>query len=397
MKSVQLISQPDICDEQEYHIRQTVGQETVWHGRNGYPYQFSPQEYIDPALPVFNQAAFTLKIGAGKFLHRGAWDWVNYNNKYAMVKLDCHLSGAGRWTELCLSNPVQSTGGVIRPDVHMLGIGSDYMDGSRALVENLSLTANDNIPKNVLITSGIRAWGRDIRIRNVRITGIRGSFTPAGSLMIPYEAFGISFGGSSQGNIVEDCYAEGGNYFSAFSSAVSGAKFVDCHAYSQDGYAGFTVYDNTKAIDCSAHGFAYGIYNDTMDLSNVHVARSEFAVSRVCIGIVAVTPNDDKQSIKVVDCDFGISDVGEFVGLELIDKSPNKTASFDDIEIVGCRFQCDPLTIVSTDSKRVTGVRLVDCMFPKDCKMRANGNEIEIIRPRNLNGSLRTEQIPQAV
>lgn len=398
MRSIQNIEQCDIGDEHEYHIRQQTVDQPIWPGRNGYPYLFRPSEYMDPALPLFHDEAFRLKLGAGKFMHRGAWAWTEYNNRYAMIRSNCSLIGEGRWTDLVLSDPVTSTGGKQRPDVHMIGVGSDYVNADGAVVEGINLSVASSVPKDVLVTSGIRGWGDDIRIRNVRVSGLRGSVDPVGPLSIPYEAFGISFD-LMGGHIVEDCYAEGRNYFSAFSASFLGTTFRDCRSESDSGYAGFTVYNNTKVIDCEAKWFAYGVYNDTEDMSDVYVDRSTFIVRRVGVGIVSVDSNHYKCFLHVRDSHFvsSVASRDPWVGLEIIDKAGN--TKFENMEFVGCTFEGDQLTIFSTNAKpgNVQGVRFIDCQFPKNCKLRANGNEIEIIRPRNLNGSLRQEQIPQVV
>ncbi len=398
MKDFQVFTQPDIGDLSQFHIR-LDDDSVIRSGRQGRPYLIKHMGCIRSDLPVFLEDKFRLHIGEGQFYHRGAWDWAQYGNKYAMLKENCHLTGEGRWTELILQHPVLMTGGKKRPDAHMLSVGSDYVNADGASVSDLSLITSNAIQDDVLITSGIRGYGSDIRIRNVHISGLRGSAKPVGDQNIAYEAFGISFGHAG-GHIVSDCRVSGENYFSAFSAGDIGTKFVDCKAVSDAGYAGFTVYNFTKVIDCSAGEFAYGVYNDTNDAEDVQIERSMLRVSRVGVGIVSVAPHCYKRNIRVRDCDFFHNGKEPWVGLELIDKTPDKSAEFQNFEFVGCGFTSTaPLTLFSTDAKAgsVRGIRFIDCMFQDNVKLRPNGNEIEIIRPRRLNGMIREEQIPQVL
>lgn len=342
-------------------------------------------------------------LGCGVFFTRGVW----MMSDYATIQYGSTLRGRGiGWTEIRLRNPLMASNGHPRPDVAMLNIGSDYVGGSNASVSDLSLIASNSLIGDALVTSGVRGWGEGIRIERVKAGGIRGSVKPVGQLAIPYEAFGISFGIGVGGHRVADCevYGEPGAYFSAYSSNADGQYktiFERCVAFCQDGYAALTVYDHAVFRDCHAERFGYGVYNDTGDVNGgVLVDSCDLIVSRVGVGLVVTENRGFKSGIKIRDTSFKCLTKNPWVGLELIDRSSDKSGQFTDIEFVGCRFEGrERLTLLSTDAGRnnVRGVRFIDCQFRDDAVIRTGLNDIEIIRPRNLDGMLIEKQIPSVL
>lgn len=396
MKTIHTPEIEDVCEPEDIRIRNERGI-GEWKNRPS----IKPGEYIDNHLST-GPGHFSL--GCGKFLTRGVWV-MKY---FATISDQSALRGRGPdWTSLNLDKPVMAADGEDRPDVAIINIGSDYANGSGCVVEDLSIYAYYHRTGSALVTSGVRGCGHDIRVSRVRISGIRGSVKPYGPLAIPYEAFGISFGKGSGGHVVSCCRVEGevGSYFSAYSANSDGiypTVFERCDAKCADGYAALTVYDNAVFRDCMADTFAYGVYNDTEDIRlGARVEGCRLDVSRVGVGIVAVEgAGKIKRGLRVRDTVFTCLSEDKWVGLELIDKTKDKIAEFCDIEFVGCKFRgAERLTLLSTDASRnnVRGVRFIDCQFRGDTVIRASGNEVEIIRPRNLDGMLIEKQIPSVL
>lgn len=359
------------------------------------PYRVStPQQFDDVFRAVHlrdgGPMPTVFRLMPGRYYTQGCWAHPGFATLWAS---DALIGSTD--VVIAVSEPVRETNGVRRPDLHVVSAGSPYQAGEFCRVEDVTIDGGFGLgvlAKDVFVTSGLRLYGSGSRVTRVEVDGIGGSYepvtTPSGKM--PLEAFGISFETGSGGR-VRDCVVRSSTlskrYVSAFSAAPApfdGVVFEDCVAYGREDHAGFTVYDGTVVRNCRARGFAYGIYNDTGNARRVLVDGGEFIVGRVGVGIVAVRPDDQKHGIKVRDARFYFDQVAWPIGLELIAK-PNWNGRFQDINVRGCRFECEdvfePFTIISTDApkEKLCGIKLNACIWPDPARINApSDNDIEL-------------------
>lgn len=364
-------------------------------GRASDPWRVSTPYQFDQIFRAFHTRPegpmpMAFRLMPGRYYTQGCWAHPGFATLWAG---DALIGSTD--VVIAVSEPVRETNGVRRPDLHVVSAGSPYQAGEFCRVEDVTIDGGFGLgvlAKDVFVTSGLRLYGSGSRVTRVEVDGIGGSYepvtTPSGKM--PLEAFGISFETGSGGR-VRDCVVRSSTlskrYVSAFSAAPApfdGVVFEDCVAYGREDHAGFTVYDGTVVRNCRSRGFAYGIYNDTGNARRILVDGGEFIVGRVGIGIVAVRPDEQKHGIKVRDARFSFQMVRWPIGLELISK-PEWNECFQDLNIRGCRFECDedinPFTIVSTNAPKdkLVAIKLNACIWPEPARINApEGNAIEL-------------------
>jgi len=351
-------------------------------------------------------------FGPGIFPFSGAW--AHPETGYCQLKTGDQLIGSGKHaTVFQLENPANVTGGQLRPDIQLFNAGCPVGFGPRAdgvIIRDLTIDGNQGQIRNDLMPqSGIRIFGSDALIENVRVKGLRGSEKPVANSTgaIPYEAFGISFEFGS-GNIVRRCEVndcEPGSYLSAFSSCNAGMKlnvFEQCTAAGfSNNHAAFTVYGGTVIRECTAMGFRSAIYNDTDEVSDVVVRDCLMLTERVAISIVS-TKGFRKQAIRIHDSKFIFSErATEPIGLELYDKAPIPIpGTFSAIRMEGCAFEIaagKPRKFyLVTANGQLGPVRLANLDCPAETGSNVRGNQIEqsgiraggMLRPSGILGAI---------
>lgn len=331
------------------------------------------------------------RLTSGQFLTRGAWAYAAQG--YAMLRGADELVGDGsRRTALQVDSPILETDGKARPEAHILTVGSLYRSDTHSnRVSGLSLQSAHR-----LTTAGLRVYAPDVDVRDVRVTGAHGSGEPVAgpSGTIPYEGFGISFGGNGSGE-VQDCIVTqrfANSYLSAFSGGTGRVVFRNCYAlgmWDAPGYAAFTIYRDTIVENCRCKGFKYAVYNDTADMIGSEVTDCRFEVSYSGVSLVA-KPQTVKRELRVTDCQFRyVPEPGQTapcIGLQMV----GKQATFRAIEVRGCRFitqsKGQAFYLLSSDATDAEFVEIFDPVCPDGAIVSAPYHDATIAAARDWSG-----------
>jgi hypothetical protein len=385
-------------------------------GRQGDPILVERAADVDSIFRIgrsrCNGLATQFIFGAGIFPFSGAW--AHPETGYCQLKHGDQLIGAGKHSTIFkLENQINITGSNIRPDIQLFNAGCPQGFGPTAdgvVIRDLTIDGDfRNLRDDLMPQSGIRVYGHDAVIKNVRVMGLRGSEKPVvnSTGAIPYEAFGISFGFGS-GHVVRDCEVcacAPGSYLSAFSSCEAGVKmnlFDHCMAEGgENNHAAFTVYSRTALRCCSAIGFRNGIYNDTDLIEDVWVRDCLMLVDRVGCSLVSLN-GEKKMRIQIHDSQFLFtSRATEPIGMELYDRSSTPVVgTFGAIRVEGCAFRIEggPARkfFLVTANGQLGPVRLLNVDCPAETVSNVWGNQIEqsgiraggMLRPSGILGAI---------
>lgn len=339
-----------------------------------------PEQDLDEVFRSRYGMATTFRLYRGIYYTRGAWDHAA--NGYCQMSANCRLIGDGsdRTVIRLTSTPVRKTDGTPRPDLSVLRVGDGHGSAAYMGVEGVTIDGNMmGLPRDALVTAGLRFFGSHIRCQDVRVIGLKGDHH------VGHEAFGISTINNPKSDsavaqgaaIFRDCVVENcwpGSYLSGFSIGyrANGATILpslvdNCRVDGGTGnHAAFTACHATEFRSCSSRGTKVGFYNDTDSVEDVLLDGCDFEVSYAGIYLVAQNPNDSKRRVRAIGCNFDLTgDAGPVMVLGIIDKSEAK-AAVEEISIHASTIatRAKLFALVSTDHARLQDVLITQCVLP---------------------------------
>lgn len=255
-------------------------------------------------------------------------------------------------------------------------------------------------PDGLFVTGGIVIYGANARIRNVRVSGLKGSEKEG------MEAFGIltnsaALSMENGGTRIEDCDVRNGtsDYFTGIycghvmgpginaSSIVRGCRVA---SLGQASNIAFSFNSRTTFRDCSASNVRYGFYNDTDAVNDVLIDGCTCDEVEYAALALTATNATQKVGVSLLNSRFRYAqNPKDAIGLVLWDKSGS--GSFANILVENCSFESENLrfTVVSIFGSRIKNVRLVKNIIPDNAMQNlqaGSSGALSIAGNRSVSG-----------
>jgi hypothetical protein len=281
--------------------------------------------------------------------------------------------------------------GVLRPDkdTNVMWIGIPYSNNGPITVQGITFIGSQSLFPATHNAGGLVCWGNGCLVKDVKVKQLRGHPVIKDVDPLGFEVFGIAcrnaqsgpWLGPDGGDVIEDCEVSGcadHAYLSAiypgFGSFGRSFAITTIQRCTVDGgsrnHAAFSANVATHYKDCTARGFANGLYNDTSNVSDVIMENCTIDCNYAGVNIVGV-PNKGtkKENIQVRGCTFNITPLAgaEAIGMALVEWEGDHTAmNWQNILMSDCRIEMlggVRLTVLTMWAARVAAVRVNGCVW----------------------------------
>lgn len=266
--TLEVINSPD---HRDIHLAMGIPDDSQT-GSAGNPFKVSTYPEFDGTLrriqKLHPEGHTCFRLGPGTYFTQGNWGFRQAAQIY--TPYTGIIGPADRTAVITLIDPINESTDLVtgntatRNDFNILWMGQYIHQTPGFFLENL-LFNSINIPPGSTV-SGPRAFGNDVRFKNLHVTDVYGNRETE------TEAFGLSVYSTQGNNIISDCYVSSEvagkvNYLTAYSmgslSTIRPSYLLRNQAVAPHGHAAYTVNNNVTACDNHASGFAYFFHNDT--------------------------------------------------------------------------------------------------------------------------------------